>query len=84
MKLVKMTVNIIWTASLLKTSITVTKTPITTLKSIVKATLNLKNGKANAKENREDVGDELDGIIKKQLLQSMYNSYKLRIPQRIL
>ena len=45
MKLTKITMNAIWTASLIKTSLTITRTPTITLKSILKANLNIKNGK---------------------------------------
>ena len=44
-KLAKMTMNAIWTASLIKTSLTITRTPTITLRSILKANLNIKNGK---------------------------------------
>jgi len=50
MKLTKITMNVIWTASLIKTSLTITKTPTITLRSILKANLNIKNGKK--KDNR--------------------------------
>jgi len=50
MKLIKITMNAIWTASLIKTSLTITKTPTITLRSILKASLNIKNGKK--KDNR--------------------------------
>ena len=45
MKLIKITMNAIWTASLIKTSLTITRTPTITLRSILKANLNIKNGK---------------------------------------
>ncbi|MCD6240874.1 hypothetical protein J7K27_05055 [Candidatus Bathyarchaeota archaeon] len=45
MKLTKITMNAIWTASLIKTSLTITRTPTITLRSILKANLNIKNGK---------------------------------------
>ena len=78
MKLVKIAINAVWSASLLKTSLTVTKTPMTTLKSIVKANLNLKNGKT--KTNKEDriIGDGLNENIQQTPLQVMH------ITQRIL
>jgi len=50
MKLTKITMNVIWTASLIKTSLTITRTPTITLRSILKASLNIKNGKK--KDNR--------------------------------
>ena len=50
MKLTKITMNAIWTASLIKTSLTITRTPTITLRSILKANLNIKNGKK--KDNR--------------------------------
>ena len=50
MKLIKITMNAIWTASLIKTSLTITRTPTITLISILKANLNIKNGKK--KDNR--------------------------------
>jgi len=49
MKLTKITMNAIWTASLIKTSLTITRTPTITLRSILKANLNIKNGKKNNK-----------------------------------
>jgi len=49
MKLIKITMNAIWTASLIKTSLTITRTPTVTLRSILKANLNIKNGKKNNK-----------------------------------
>jgi len=45
-------VNMIWTARLLKTSLTVTRTPTTTLRSIVKAHLNFNNGKKGKGEDQ--------------------------------
>ena len=50
MKLTKITMNTIWTANLIKTSLTITRTPTITLRSILKANLNIKNGKK--KDNR--------------------------------
>ena len=50
MKLIKITMNTIWTANLIKTSLTITRTPTITLRSILKANLNIKNGKK--KDNR--------------------------------
>jgi len=44
--------NMIWTARLLKTSLTVTRTPTTTLRSIVKAHLNFNNGKKGKSEDQ--------------------------------
>ncbi len=78
MKLAKITVNAVWAASLLKTSLTVTKTPMTTLKSIVKVNLNLKNGKPKIDEDSRIVGDELNGDAQQIPLQVM------RITQRML
>ena len=48
-KLAKITMNAIWTASLIKTSLTITRTPTITLRSILKASLNIKNGKKDNK-----------------------------------
>jgi len=44
--------NVIWTARLLKTSLTVTRTPTTTLRSIVKVHLNFNNGKKGKSEDQ--------------------------------
>ena len=49
MKLIEITMNVIWTANLIKTSLTITRTPTVTLRSILKANLNIKNGKKNNK-----------------------------------
>ena len=49
MKLIEITMNVIWTANLIKTSLTITRTPTITLRSILKANLNIKNGKKNNK-----------------------------------
>ena len=55
MKLAKLTVDAIWTANLIKTSLTITRTPATTLRSIIKSSLNVKNGKKSYSEDNLEI-----------------------------
>ena len=62
MKLTKITMNVIWTASLIKTSLTITRTPTITLRSILKASLNIKNGKKKDNKVEHIVSDASEDI----------------------
>lgn len=70
-KLAEITTNAIWTASLIKTSLTVTRTPLTTLKSILKANLNIKNGKTEMDSLYQSIDSESSDVSQRIPIQVM-------------